>query len=439
MLTTFISSLAVLSAFGAIETRIKEFMIFMLFLNTTMIGVFISLDLLLFYVFWEAMLIPMYFLIGMWGGPRRIYASMKFFLYTLLGGALMLVAILYLHFGYHRALGEATFDLYKLLKYSSVYLPIKTQFFLFLAFAIAFAIKVPLFPFHTWLPDAHVEAPTPGSVILAGILLKMGAYGFLRFAIPLFPAVSHRFFFPMGIIAVIGIIYGALVACAQKDIKRLVAYSSISHLGFIVLGIFSFTTVGMMGGILQMVNHGLSTGALFLLVGMLYERTHKRGIDDFGGLASQMPIFSAFLLIVTLSSIGLPGLNGFVGEFLILLGAFKVSIVLTAVAAIGIILGAVYMLGMFQKVAQGVPKEDKRLVDLSFREISILSVIVLLMFWIGLYPKPILSRMEASVKNLVKDTETSDYNIQMFKRAQGVYQTEDFTVVKPLAPPGSFR
>ncbi|MCL5674154.1 MAG: NADH-quinone oxidoreductase subunit M [Candidatus Omnitrophica bacterium] len=406
MLTTFLTSIAILYSFRSIGSKVKEFMIFMLFLNTTMLGVFVSLDMLLFYLFWEAMLIPMYFLIGIWGGERRVYATMKFFLYTMFGSVLMLAAILYIYFMHQKATGISTFDLQSLLAYSTAYLPFKTRLFLFLGFAIAFAIKVPLFPFHTWLPDAYTEAPIPGNLLLAGILVKMGVYGFLRFAIPFFPEVSRDFFYPIGILAVIGIIYGALIAYVQKDMKKLIAYSSFSQVGFIMLGIFSFTDTGMTGGVLQMINHGLSISALFLLVGMLYDRTGKRGINDFGGLSGSMPVFSAFLLITILSSIGLPGLNGFVGEFLILLGVFKVNIALTAIASTGIILSAIYMLWMFQKVSYVTPadREVKKLPDLSLREILILVPIILMMFWLGLYPKPFLSRIEPSVKNLITVT-----------------------------------
>src|SRR5467141_3903003 len=320
LLTTFLMPLALASAWHAIEERGKEFVITVLILETGMLGVFVSLDLFLFYVFWEAMLIPMYFIIGVWGGPNRIYAAVKFVLYTMVGSALMLVAILALYYQYGGATGRYTFDLPVLAQY--VMAPGRAQDLMFLAFALAFAIKVPLFPFHTWLPDAHVEAPTAGSVILAGVLLKMGTYGFLRFCLPLFPDASLAFGPLVFTLAVIGVIYGAWVSTVQPDMKKLVAYSSVSHLGFVMLGIFTLNQQGLVGGLIQMVNHGLSTGALFLMVGMIYERRHSRLIADFGGLWQVVPAFSALFLVVTLSSLGLPGLNGFVGEFLILVGAF---------------------------------------------------------------------------------------------------------------------
>src|SRR6266542_4235140 len=344
LLTTFLMPLSLLASWHSIERRWKEFAITMLLLETGMLGVFLALDLFLFYVFWEAMLIPMYLIIGIWGGPNRVYAAVKFILYTLAGSLLMLVAILALYFLHGAATGTYTFDLPVVARYV---LPAGlTQNLLFLAFALAFAIKVPMFPFHTWLPDAHTEAPTPGSVILAGVLLKMGTYGFLRFCLPLFPQATMAFAPWMFWLAVIGIIYGAWVSTVQADMKKLVAYSSVSHLGFVVLGLFTLNPQGMVGAIIQMVNHGLSTGALFLIVGMLYERRHTRLIADFGGLWKVVPALSALFLIVTLSSIGLPGLNGFVGEFLILVGAFQISRPLAAIATSGIIFAAVYMLWM---------------------------------------------------------------------------------------------
>ena len=402
LLTTFLTAIAILSSFTAITTSVKEYMICMLLLETGMLGVFVALDLVLFYLFWEGMLIPMYFLIGVWGGPSRIYATVKFFLYTMAGGVLMLVGIIslyYLHGGQPGAV--FTFDLLKIS--AELKLPFATQAWLFLAFAVAFAIKVPMFPFHTWLPDAHVEAPTAGSVILAGVLLKMGTYGFLRFALPLFPEAA-RFFTPLfSWLAIIGILYGALVSMVQPDLKKLVAYSSVSHLGFVMLGIFALTSQGLEGGILQMINHGLSTGALFLLVGMIYERRHTRLIEEFGGLARVIPAFTAFFMIVTLSSIGLPGLNGFVGEFLILVGTFQVNILYAVLGTAGIILAAVYMLWMFQRVMFGtLTKEENRgLIDLTPREIACLVPVVLGIIWIGIYPGPLLRTTEASVKQLM--------------------------------------
>jgi NADH-quinone oxidoreductase subunit M len=406
LLTTFLMPLVLLSAWRAIESRWKEFAITMLLLETGMLGVFVALDLFLFYVFWEAMLIPMYLIIGIWGGSNRIYAAIKFVLYTLAGSLLMLVAILAVYFQHGAATGTYTFDLPMLAQFV---LPAGlNQNLLFLAFAVAFAIKVPMFPFHTWLPDAHVEAPTAGSVILAGVLLKMGTYGFLRFCLPLFPQASLTFAPWMFALAVIGIIYGAWVSTVQADIKKLVAYSSVSHLGFVVLGLFTLTPQGIVGGIIQMVNHGLSTGALFLLVGMLYERRHTRLISEFGGLWSVIPAFSAVLLIVTLSSLGLPGLNGFVGEFLILLGAFQVDRTAAVFATTGIIFAAVYLLWMYQRVIFGeVTKEaNRRLPDLSLREWVVLLPVLLFIVWIGVYPGTFTGVTETSVQALITQVQS---------------------------------
>jgi NADH-quinone oxidoreductase subunit M len=406
LLTTFLMPLVLLSAWRAIESRWKEFAITMLLLETGMLGVFVALDLFLFYVFWEAMLIPMYLIIGIWGGSNRIYAAIKFVLYTLAGSLLMLVAILAVYFQHGAATGTYTFDLPMLAQFV---LPAGlNQNLLFLAFAVAFAIKVPMFPFHTWLPDAHVEAPTAGSVILAGVLLKMGTYGFLRFCLPLFPQASLTFAPWMFALAVIGIIYGAWVSTVQADIKKLVAYSSVSHLGFVVLGLFTLTPQGIVGGIIQMVNHGLSTGALFLLVGMLYERRHTRLISEFGGLWSVIPAFSAVLLIVTLSSLGLPGLNGFVGEFLILLGAFQVDRTAAVFATTGIIFAAVYLLWMYQRVIFGeVTKEaNRRLPDLSLREWVVLLPVLLFIVWIGVYPGTFTGMTETSVQALITQVQS---------------------------------
>lgn len=399
LLTTFLTLLSVIACWKDIQEKVKEFMICLLFLETGMIGVFVALDLFLFYVFWEVMLIPMYLLIGVWGNPqRRVYAAIKFFIYTMAGSVLMLVAILVLYFQHGAVTGKYTFDLLELYKWS---VPLDLQVWLFLAFGVAFAIKVPMFPFHTWLPDAHTEAPTVGSVLLAAVLLKMGTYGFLRFSIPLFPNASYQLIPLVSILAIIGIIYGALVCLVQKDLKRLIAFSSVSHLGFVMLGLFALNVQGIEGGILQMLNHGFSTGALFLLVGMIYERRHTRMIEDFGGLWKQMPVFAAFFMVVTLSSIGLPGLNGFVGEFLILVGTFKAKAVYAILAATGIILAAAYMLWMYQRVMFGelTKPENKVLKDLSAREILILSCVTLFIFWIGLYPQTFLSRMEPTVRN----------------------------------------
>ena len=405
LLTTFLTAIAVLACWDDIKKHVKEFLICLLLLETGMIGVFASLDVFLFYVFWEVMLVPMYFIIGVWGNPaRRIYAAIKFVLYTMVGSLLMLVAILYIYFYYHSVTGEYTFDL---MKWYSLAIPHPTQLWLFMAFGLAFAIKVPMFPFHTWLPDAHTEAPTVGSVLLAAVLLKMGTYGFLRFNLPLFPEVSVDFVPIISILAIIGIIYGALVAMVQADVKRLVAFSSVSHLGFVMLGLFTFNVQGIEGGIIQMINHGLSTGALFLIVGMIYERRHTRMIAEFGGLSRVMPIYATLFMIVTLSSIGLPGLNGFVGEFLILLGTFRSNVVYAVFAATGVILAAVYMLWMFQRVMFGevTNPKNENLPDLNKREILVLVPVVFFIIWIGVYPKPFLKPMEATVNSLIKRVE----------------------------------
>jgi len=400
LLTTFLTPLCLLSAWSQITARVKEFLISMLLLETGMVGVFCALDLFLFFVFWEAMLVPMYFIIGVWGGPRRVYAAVKFILYTMAGSALMLLAILALYYFQGQKTGVYTFDYPTIV---AMGLEPGRQGWLFLAFALAFAIKVPMFPFHTWLPDAHVEAPTAGSVILAGVLLKMGTYGFLRFCLPLFPDASVAFAPLIFVLAIIGILYGAWVSTVQPDMKKLVAYSSVSHLGFVMLGLFAFNAQGIEGGILQMVNHGLSTGALFLLVGMIYERRHSRLIADFGGIWAVAPVFSAIFLLVTLSSIGLPGLNGFVGEFLILVGAFQVSRPFAALATAGIIFAAVYMLWMYQRVVFGEVRHEevRRLTDLSLREVVTLVPILILVVWIGVYPKPFTAVTETAVAELI--------------------------------------
>jgi len=406
LLTTFLMPLVLLSSWHSIERRWKEFAITMLLLETGMLGVFVALDLFLFYIFWEAMLIPMYLIIGIWGGPNRVYAAVKFVLYTLFGSLLMLVAILALYFLHGAATGAYTFDLPVLVRYV---LPAgRAQNLMFLAFALAFAIKVPMWPFHTWLPDAHTEAPTPGSVILAGVLLKMGTYGFLRFCLPLFPQATMTFAPWMFALAMIGIIYGAWVSTVQADMKKLVAYSSVSHLGFVVLGLFTLNPQGMVGAIIQMVNHGLSTGALFLIVGMLYERRHTRLIADYGGLWSVVPALSVVFLIVTFSSIGLPGLNGFVGEFLILVGAFQVHRPAAVLATTGIIFAAVYLLWMYQRVIFGevTHEENRRLPDLSLREWVILVPVLVFIVWIGVYPVAFTGKTEASVQALITQVQT---------------------------------
>jgi NADH-quinone oxidoreductase subunit M len=405
LLTTFLMPLALASTWGVIDDRFKEFVTTMLVLETGMLGVFVSLDLFLFYVFWEAMLIPMYLIIGIWGGPNRVYAAVKFILYTMVGSVLMLVAILALYYQYGAATGRYTFDVPVLAQY--VMAPGLAQNLMFLAFALAFAIKVPLFPFHTWLPDAHVEAPTAGSVVLAGVLLKMGTYGFLRFCLPFFPDASLTFGPAVWTLAVIGVIYGAWVSTVQPDMKKLVAYSSVSHLGFVMLGIFTLNQQGLVGGIIQMVNHGLSTGALFLMVGMIYERRHSRLIADFGGLWRVVPAFSALFLVVALSSLGLPGLNGFVGEFLILIGAFQRSPWLAALATSGIIFAAVYLLWMYQRVVFGdvTHEANKSLRDLTTREWAMLVPVVALIVWIGVYPAAFTGKTEATVEALIAQVQ----------------------------------
>lgn len=406
LLTTFLTVLCILSSWKAIEHRVKEFMVSFLLLETGMIGALTALDLILFYVFWEMMLIPMYLLIGVWGSPqRRVYAAVKFFLFTMAGSVLMLVAILALYFIGAKALGQGTFDVLALYPLK---IPVETQYWLFGAFALAFAIKVPMFPFHTWLPDAHAEAPTAGSVILAGVLLKMGTYGFIRFAIPLFPNAALDLLPLVCALALIGIIYGALVSMMQPDLKRLVAFSSVSHLGYVMLGMFALNTQGVEGSVYQMLNHGVSTGSLFLMVGMVYERRHTRMISEFGGLSKVMPVFAIFFMIVTLSSIGLPGTNGFVGEFLILLGAFQSNKTYGVLATTGVVLGAAYMLWMFQRVMFGkiTNPENEKLKDLSPREITVLVPVVILIFLMGIYPKLFFSRMEVTVEKFLKDVKT---------------------------------
>ena len=410
LLTTFLTPLTLISSWSSVKKKVKEFTFFMLFLEVGMLGVFVSLDLFLFYIFWEAMLIPMYFIIGIWGGERRIYAAVKFFIYTMAGSLLMLVAIIWLAIHASDYLGVFTTDLEQLYKVAPLF-DHSVQNYLFLAFGISFAIKVPLFPFHTWLPDAHVEAPTAGSVILAGVLLKMGTYGFLRYNLPLFPVASTHFASFISILAIIGIIYGALVAMVQTDMKKLVAYSSVAHLGFVILGIFALTPESVQGAMIQMINHGLSTGALFLLVGMIYERTHTREISYYGGIAKIVPVYSFFLMIVSLSSIGLPGLNGFVGEFLILLGSFKSSLLnswwYTVFAATGVILAAVYLLWMYKRVVFGkvVNPKVEDLTDINKREIFVLVPIIIFIVWIGVYPNTFLQVSERTTGKIIQQVQ----------------------------------
>ncbi|HLH75980.1 MAG TPA: NADH-quinone oxidoreductase subunit M [Candidatus Binataceae bacterium] len=402
LLTTILISLSLLySGGGDIGFRAKEFCFFMLVLETGLLGALVAVDIFLFYVFWEVMLIPMYFLIGIWGHGRKLYAAFKFILYTMLGSILMLVAIIYLVLAARTQLGHLSFDLPQLYQ---VPLTATQARWLFAAFALAFAIKVPMWPVHTWLPDAHTEAPTAGSVILAGVMLKMGGYGFLRFAIPLFPDVARQAAPIFMALAVIGIVYGAVVALVQPDLKRLVAYSSVSHLGFVMLGLFALNPQGVEGGLYQMLNHGVSTGALFLLVGMIYLRRHTREISEFGGLWHSVPKYAGIFMVVMLSSVGLPGLNGFVGEFLILLGAYLATWQAAAVAVTGLILGALYLFYAYERVIFGPIKHkiNETLPDLTAREIAVMVPLIGLMFFMGLYPKPLLSRMEPSVQLLVQ-------------------------------------
>src|SRR5579871_6252349 len=412
MLTTLLGWISILSSWSAVEERTKEYYAWFLVLQTGMLGVFMALDFFLFFVFWEAMLVPMYLLIGIWGGPRKLYAAIKFFLYTLAGSVLMLLGVLFLYFNHHSLTGTYTFAIPELYKtapqifsnpaYGPTYATL-----LFFAFFIAFAIKVPMFPFHTWLPDAHVEAPTAGSVILAGVLLKMGTYGFIRFSLPFFPSVvmSPKVRGWMIILSIVAIIYGALVSLMQKDMKKLVAYSSVSHLGFCTLGIFALNPVGLSGSVLQQINHGISTGALFLIVGVLYERRHTREIAEYGGISNVMPIYATITMIMFLSSMGLPLLNGFVGEFTILQGTFMENKMWAGLSVIGVILAAAYLLWLYQRVFFGTvtnPKNEK-LHDLTGREILTFAPLVIVAFWIGLYPKPFFQILEQPVNQLVQN------------------------------------
>ena len=401
LLTTLITPMCILCSWQTIQSRVKEYMIVILVLETAMVGVFCALDFVLFYVFWETMLIPMYLIIGIWGGPRRIYAAVKFFLYTLAGSLLLLVAILVLYF-----LGGKTFDIQALMEptYSST-----VQFWVFLAFFVAFAIKVPMFPFHTWLPDAHVEAPTAGSVILASVLLKMGTYGFLRFCLPMVPDATIMFT-PMVIgLSIVAILYGSYMALAQTDMKKLIAYSSVGHMGFITLGIFVLNTHGIQGAILQMINHGITTGALFLCVGVIYDRTHSRLISVNSGVGQQMPIYVTLLAIFSFSSFGIPGTNGFIGELLILVGAVEYNIIIAGLAVLGILLSAAYMLWLLQRIVWGEHTRENKLplADLNIRELSTLVPLLVLVFWIGFYPKPFLGFMEVSVEHLVSQVQSA--------------------------------
>jgi NADH-quinone oxidoreductase subunit M len=435
LLTTSLGAIAILSSWTAIQTRVKEYYILLLLLQTGMLGVFMSLDFFLFYVFWEVMLVPMYFLIGVWGSERRLYSAIKFFLYTLVGSVLMLLAILSMYF-HHAAIMEQggafareltarwgphdayTFSIPVLID-TMKYLAPSVQQWLFWGLFFAFAIKVPMFPFHTWLPDAHTDAPTAGSVILAGVLLKMGTYGFLRFSVPMLPEATKHYAWLMMVVSVIAIIYGALVCMMQKDMKRLIAYSSVSHLGFCTLGIFALTPMGIQGSILQQLNHGISTGALFLIVGVIYERRHTRMISDFGGLSTPMPNYATIYLIITLSSLGMPLLNGFIGEFLILRGTFEVTgfangKIFAAWAVAGIVLGAAYLLWLYQRVMFGkvTNPANEKLPDLNVREFACLVPLVLAALWIGIYPAPVLKYLEEPANAIVQRVNPEYFSAQ---------------------------
>jgi NADH-quinone oxidoreductase subunit M len=416
LLTTLLGAIAILSSWSAITKRVKEYYILMLLLQTGMLGVFLALDFFLFYVFWEVMLVPMYFLIGVWGSDRRLYAAIKFFLYTLAGSVLMLLAILGMYFTYAQQTGIYTFDIRTLLEAVPGFSPTLQQW-LFWGLFFAFAIKVPMFPFHTWLPDAHTEAPTAGSVILAGVLLKMGTYGFLRFSVPMLPDAVKAYSQILVWVSIVAIIYGALVCLMQKDMKKLIAYSSVSHLGFCTLGIFALTPHGLSGSLLQQINHGLSTGALFLIVGVLYERRHTRMIADFGGLSTPMPGFAAIYLIVSLASLGMPLLNGFIGEFTILRGVFEVNKHWAAWGVVGIVLGAAYLLWLYQRVMFGpvTHEENKHLPDLNLREYATLVPLVVLCFWIGIYPKPFFEIIDPSMHRIVNRVNPGYYLVDPVK------------------------
>lgn len=425
LLTTFLTPIVILGSWKSIENKIKGFHVAIFVLQSAMLGSFLAIDAIFFYVFWELSLIPMYFIVGIWGGSRRIYATIKFFIFTMVGSLLMLVAIIYMMYLTQETLGTMSASL---LDFYKLRIPfVGGEFFshqtlLFFAFAMAFAIKVPMFPLHTWLPDAHVEAPTPGSVILAGVMLKMGTYCFLRWVLPLFPEATEYWAWLFVLLGLIGIIYGALVAMVQPDVKKLVAYSSVSHMGYILVGMFIYNSYGVAGSLLQMLNHGISTGALFLLIGMIYERTHSREIHKYGGLASSLPIFTTFFFIITLSSIAVPMTNGFVGEYLILLGSFKFNPIVSYIAVSGVVLGAAYMLWMFKRVFFGekgelVKDEKHPLHDLSLREIAVLVPMVVMVFWMGLFPGQFLKYSQTSIDYLVKNK--NNYQLGTQESRQG--------------------
>jgi NADH-quinone oxidoreductase subunit M len=419
LLTTLLGAISILCSWTAITERVRAFYVFLLLLQTGMIGTFCSLDMFLFYVFWEVMLVPMYFLIGIWGSARRLYAAIKFFLYTLAGSVVMLLGILALYFHSRKLPGLETTGTFDYTRWMEMGIPADLQFWCFLAFFLGFAIKVPMFPFHTWLPDAHVEAPTAGSVILAGVLLKMGTYGFIRFSLPLFPLATLDAVPWMATLSIIGIVYAALVTLVQRDMKKLIAYSSVSHLGFVMLGMFALNPLGLEGSVLQMVNHGLSTGGLFLIVGLIYERRHTKEIAQFGGLAHVMPLYATFTLIIFLASMGLPLLNGFIGEFMILQGAYAANPVWAYWAVSGVVLGAAYLLWLYQRVFWGkvTHEENKGLVDLNARELATLVPLVVLCFWIGVYPKPFLEFLHTPARRIAAIVQPERFAGQTAKAA----------------------
>ncbi len=433
LLTTLMGAIAILASWSAITVRVKEYYMLLLILQTAMIGAFVSLDALLFFLFWEVMLVPMYFLIAIWGGGRRLYSAIKFFLYTLAGSVVMLLGILAIYFYGYAATGVYSFDIPR---FHELAVPAGLQTWVFLAFFCGFAVKVPMFPVHTWLPDAHTDAPTAGSVILAAVMLKMGTYGFLRFSLPILPDASRHFVPWMAVLAIVGIIYGALVALAQSDWKRLIAYSSVSHMGIAMLGMFALTPVGITGSIVHQLNHGISTGALFLLVGLIYDRRHTREISAYGGVSAVMPIFAGIFLVMALSSIGLPGLNGFIGELLVLQGVFVVSRTWAAFAVGGLVLGAAYMLWLYQRTMFG-PLDNpanRGLRDLGVRETATLLPLLALAVWIGLYPAPLLRRLDSSVGRIVLRVN-SVYG-PAIARAAAECNASAAPVQLPSAPPG---
>jgi len=431
LMTTLLGFIAILSSWTAVTERVRQYYVFLLLLQTGMLGVFCALDMFLFYLFWEVMLVPMYFLIGIWGGARRLYAAIKFFLYTLVGSVVMLLGILALYFRSRTVPGFEEAGTFDYTTWLQMGIPGELQGWVFLAFFLGFAIKVPMFPFHTWLPDAHVEAPTAGSVILAGVLLKMGTYGFIRFSLPLLPEATLQAVPWMVTLSIIAIIYAALVTIVQKDMKKLIAYSSVSHLGFVMLGMFALNPLGMEGSVLQMINHGLSTGGLFLIVGILYERRHTKAIADFGGIASVMPVFATLTLILFLASMGLPTLNGFVGELMILQGAFAANPVWAYWAVLGIVLGAAYLLWLYQRVFWGkiTHEENKTLSDLNARELVTLVPLVVLCFWIGLYPKPFLAFLHGPIGRIAATIQPEKFGGQVAHAADHeVTATDEDTV-----------